>query len=293
MTAPLARSSNPSVFLLLRIALFACAGSCFGACLFPVIDLEESSAPRQLAYAGRLPAPPRSTRVAAPQPSAAVRATNPAVPKKARASVIAPEVPEPEVPHPVLPETVSACHRALHRNAVRFEALISQDAPGVRWPIRLLGPVRGVQFEPLDAAPQYTVLDCRLAVALSQWAGVLKAAGVRRVHYFSMYRPGARVNGDGGVSGHAHGMAIDAARFTLRDGVEIDVLDDWEGRKLGQEPCPVRSDESAGSRLLRKLTCSAADSKVFQVVLTPHYNKAHGNHVHLELKPDVDWTYVR
>ena len=101
-----------------------------------------------------------------------------------------------------------------------------------------------------------------------------------------MYRPGARVGGDGGVSGHAHGLAIDAARFTLRDGVAIDVLDDWEGRKLGQDPCPVRSDEGSASRLLRKITCSAADSRLFQVVLTPHYNKAHGNHVHLEIKPD-------
>jgi hypothetical protein len=28
-------------------------------------------------------------------------------------------------------------------------------------------------------------------------------------------------------------------------------------------------------------------------VLTPHYNRAHENHVHLEIKPEVDWTYVR
>jgi hypothetical protein len=45
--------------------------------------------------------------------------------------------------------------------------------------------------------------------------------------------------------------------------------------------------------LLRGVTCAAADRKLFQVVLTPHYNKAHENHVHLELKPEVDWTYVR
>jgi hypothetical protein len=108
-----------------------------------------------------------------------------------------------------------------------------------------------------------------------------------------MYRPGARVGGDGAVSGHAHGLAIDAARFTLNNGVVVDVLDDWEGRKRGQSPCPVRRDESSGSRLLRKVTCSAVDDKVFQVVLTPHYNQAHNNHVHLERKPEVDWTYVR
>jgi hypothetical protein len=27
-------------------------------------------------------------------------------------------------------------------------------------------------------------------------------------------------------------------------------------------------------------------------VLTPHHDRAHQNHVHLELVPDVDWTYV-
>lgn len=290
MTPALARSSNCGVSLLRSVAglgLVACASLGLSACLFPVFELEESSAPRQLAYAGREPARSNARIKLAPPPSAARQSSG------KQASVIAPYVPEPEHAPAPLPDTVSECHRALHRAGVRFEALLSQESPGVRWPVRLLGPVSGVQFDPLDSAPVYTVLDCRLAVALQGWASELRARGVRRVQYFSMYRPGARVHGDGGVSGHAHGLAIDAARFTLRDGSAVDVLDDWEGRKLGQAPCPVRSDEAAGSRLLRRITCAAADSKLFQVVLTPHYNKAHGNHVHLEIKPDVDWTYVR
>jgi hypothetical protein len=292
LTPPLARSSNCRVYLLrsvARLGLAACASLTLNACLFPVFELEESSAPRQLAYAGREPARSHARIKLAPPPSAARQSST----KQPGASVIAPYVPEPEHAPAPLPDTVSECHRALHRAGVRFEALLSQDAPGVRWPVRLLGPVSGVQFEPLDTTQVYTVLDCRLAVALRSWASDLHGRGVRRVQYFSMYRPGARVGGDGGVSGHAHGMAIDAARFTLRDGAAVDVLDDWEGRKLGQAPCPVRSDEGFGSRLLRKITCSAADSRLFQVVLTPHYNKAHGNHVHLEIKPEVDWTYVR
>jgi len=28
-------------------------------------------------------------------------------------------------------------------------------------------------------------------------------------------------------------------------------------------------------------------------VLTPHHDRAHQNHVHLELVPDVPWSYVR
>jgi hypothetical protein len=186
-----------------------------------------------------------------------------------------------------------ACHQALDAAAVRFETLPNGAAPGVAWPIRLLGPVRGVTFEAADKDATHAIMDCRLGLALVSWAEDLRRARVRRVEHYSVYRPGARVGGDGPVSGHAHGLAMDAARFTLDDGVVLDVLDDWEGRKRGQSPCPVRRDESGGSRLLRRVTCSAIDEKLFQVVLTPHYNKAHENHVHLERKLDVDWTYVR
>jgi hypothetical protein len=45
--------------------------------------------------------------------------------------------------------------------------------------------------------------------------------------------------------------------------------------------------------LLRSVVCEAIDSQLFQVVLTPHHDRAHENHVHLELKPEVNWTYVR
>jgi hypothetical protein len=138
----------------------------------------------------------------------------------------------------------------------------------------------------------YAVLDCRLAFTLQAWAPDLKRAGVHRVEYFSMYRPNAIIAGTHTVSGHAHGMAIDAARFVLRSGATVDVLDDWGGKR-GQAPCPIRADEARAGRLLRTITCTAAERRLFQVVLTPHYNKAHENHVHLEIKPEVSWTYVR
>jgi hypothetical protein len=159
--------------------------------------------------------------------------------------------------------------------------------------VRLRGPIRGVMFEQLDKDPTFSILDCRLGLSLAAWARDLRAAGVRRVQHYSMYRPNARIGGDGGVSSHAYGMAIDAARFTLQSGVTLDIQDDWEGRQRGQAPCPVRRDESRGSRLLRGITCSGIESNLFQIALTPHYNQAHGNHVHLERKLDVDWQFVR
>ena len=38
--------------------------------------------------------------------------------------------------------------------------------------------------------------------------------------------------------------------------------------------------------------CDAVERDLFQVVITPHHDRAHQNHVHLELVPEVDWSYV-
>jgi hypothetical protein len=269
--------SRPSLALVL---LAVCSGWS-AACAFPVFEFEEhSSTPRHLHYVSTQPArsEPASNSLPVPQLRAA------------RASAVAPIVPEPELKTPVRP---AACHHALQQAGVHFETLPAAAAPGVKIPIRLRGPVHGVTFEQLEHDATFSILDCRLGLALAAWSRDLRHARVRRVDYYSMYRPFARVGGNGPISGHAHALAIDAARFTLDNGVTVGVLDDWEGRKRGQAPCPVRHDESAGSRLLRRVTCAGVDSQLFQIVLTPHYNKAHENHVHLERKPEVDWTYVR
>jgi hypothetical protein len=188
--------------------------------------------------------------------------------------------------------TASACYSTLRQAGVAFER-VAEPTPGVKWPIRLRGPVRGVLFTQIDNDRTHAVLDCRLGLALLAWAPDLRRARVRRVQHFSMYRPGARVNGNGAVSGHAYGLAIDVAKLELDTGVVVDVLADWEERERRGQPCPVRSDESRGSRLLRNVTCRAVDKKLFEVVLTPHYNKAHANHVHLERKLGADWMYVK
>lgn len=291
--SPLLTSARPWLVVAASLTL--------SGCLFPVIEWDERPSAREL----------RSTRASlqgdlSAQPSAATpwrgrvtpaRRHGSAGPQQTaagarspRTSVIAPHIPEPERPSP---EAERECHAQLNSAGVRFAAVAKPDAPGVRWPIRLRGPVKGVVFQPEERSEVYAILDCRLALALADWAPELRRAGVRRVEYYSMYRPFARIAGSGTVSGHAHGMAIDAARFELQSGAVVDVLEDWEGRSRGQDPCPERSDEARRSRLLRAVTCAAVDRKLFQVVLTPHYNRAHDNHVHLEIKPEVDWTYVR
>jgi hypothetical protein len=186
-----------------------------------------------------------------------------------------------------------ACDRALAAEGIAFERVHADEAPGVRVPVRLLGPLDGVQVTAQGKGHVHAILDCRLALALLTWAPTLRRAGITRIEHYSMYRPGARVGGSGHESGHAHGLAIDAARFYLQNGTALDVLTDWEERDRGGAPCPRRREEGWPSRLLRGVVCDAVDHKLFQIVITPHHDHAHGNHVHLELKPEVSWTYVR
>jgi hypothetical protein len=252
-----------------------------GGCAFPLFNVEESSRPKTLAY--------RPARAPEPDTGAPSRAAERATP------VLGPRqrsVLDPSPRELSSQGTSSACYSTLRQAGVAFER-VAEPTPGVRWPIRLKGPVRGVLFTQIDHDRTHAVLDCRLGLALLAWAPDLRRARVRRVQHFSMYRPGARINGNGAVSGHAHGLAIDVAKLELDTGVVLDVLQDWEERERGGAACPPRKSEDGRSRLLRNVTCRAVDKKLFEVVLTPHYNKAHANHLHLERKPGADWMYVK
>jgi len=74
--------------------------------------------------------------------------------------------------------------------------------------------------------------------------------------------------GTGHISEHAFGNAIDVAAFTLADGRTITVKDGWHG-----------SPEEQG--FLHDVQGSACD--IFTTVLSPGYNAAHYNHIHVDL----------
>jgi hypothetical protein len=278
-------------------------------CALPIIGAQASEgAARAEVRRERRPARQRSASRAQPARARAreqhATAVQPA--RRARVQPRAQKAPPPALPEPRaqrMPSlslmrpvaTRGTCYEQLGAAGVALERVSSTQARGVQNPIRLRGPIGGVEIVQHDrrAPPQQSILDCRLALAVLDWAPTLRRAGVRRIEHYSIYRPGARVGGDGKRSGHALGMALDAAKFHLDNGEVVDVLTDWEDRDRGESPCPKRSDEAWQGRLLRDLVCHAVDRNLFQVVITPHHDKAHENHVHLELRPEVDWTYVR
>lgn len=191
-----------------------------------------------------------------------------------------------------LPLEARRCYDRLWHGGVTFE-LVHRQADDVRMPIRVTSPIGGVWVQPANGNRVNAIMDCRLAIRLLSWAPALRRLGVRTIEHYSAYRPNATIAGTNKPSGHASALAMDLAKLHMDNGDVLDVLTDWEGRGRGNPPCPRRRDEGWGSRILRTLVCDAIDRRLFQVVLTPHHDKAHQNHVHLELRPDANWTYVR
>jgi hypothetical protein len=174
------------------------------------------------------------------------------------------------------------------------------DARGVLAPVRLTGPLRGVQFHSVLPASQratspYEVMDCRLVLALDDFAEILSKHGVVEVVHLSAYRPPAKTWPASKVaSRHPGALALDVGAFVLRDGSRLDVEKDFHGR-IGAKTCGPGTGPSPATpeaTTLRSIVCEAADRHLFNVALTPDYNWQHRNHLHLEVTAGVRWFLV-
>jgi hypothetical protein len=118
-------------------------------------------------------------------------------------------------------------------------------------------------------------VTCPVANTLSGWArfGVDRAArqilgsGLRRIDTMGSYNC-RNVAGTERRSAHATANAIDVGGFTLEDGRRIVVLRDWN---------TADPQVRAFLRTVRDSAC-----KRFGTVLSPDYNAAHHDHLHLE-----------
>lgn len=192
-----------------------------------------------------------------------------------------------------LPQTAAACEASLKQAGIDYRKVSTAAADGIAWPIRLVGPIAGVRIEGAPSPEAETnYLDCRLAATLLVWAPSLRARGIVGMEHFSMYRPQAHVDGGEKLSGHAAGRALDLGRLELQDGRKLSIQDAWKNRKAGADPCGSYRDDAA-NELLREVVCDAAQRGLFQVVVTPHHNAAHSDHVHLEIDPQASSLWIR
>lgn len=125
--------------------------------------------------------------------------------------------------------------------------------------------------------PRTPETTCPIAIAMMLWKrdGPDKAAqdifgakvtGIEHLGAYSCRRMYGREEGP--WSEHATANAVDIAGFVLSDGTRISVLRDWDG-------------ESDKARFLHRVRDAACEN--FATVLSPDYNAAHADHLHLDM----------
>lgn len=167
------------------------------------------------------------------------------------------------------------CRGLLRRAGVRFTALPAR-APSGR-----CGYDDAVRFGRGGALaigwrPAGLGTSCPVAAGLALWEWhVVQPAALRHFgtrvaaidHYGSYSCRRIYGRSEGAWSEHASANAVDVAGFRLADGRRITVLGDWNGT-------------GARGRFLREVRDGAC--RLFATTLSPDYNAAHRDHLHLD-----------
>ena len=180
----------------------------------------------------------------------------------------------------------AGCRGFLERSGIAFTALPPVGEGTCRREDRTI--LAADRRSGLDLRPRDAAATCAVNAGLALWLrhgvqpaaeSVLGARVVRIQHYGTANC--RRIGGgeQGTWSEHATGNAIDVAGFVLADGRRISVVKDWRGN----------SDEATFLHLVRDQGC-----KVFGTVLSPDYNAAHADHLHLDQAGSRrGWSFCR
>lgn len=166
-----------------------------------------------------------------------------------------------------------ACRKVLTEGGVYFQNVEDQksgDGCEVKNGLVVTGGVSTL-------APAGAAMSCESALAYAVWnrqivdqaAIELLGSPVVHVEHLGTYSCRA-IAGDGPhpLSQHAFANAIDIAGFRLADGRHISVEKDWK-------------DPGPNGQFLHKVRDGAC--QVFGMVLSPDYNAAHFNHIHVDM----------
>jgi hypothetical protein len=200
--------------------------------------------------------------------------------------VVFPERPEslPAVRYANL--TAAQCLAELGERQIAVEQAPKRQT--IDAPVTLPRELRGVRFEFAPRPEQRDVVDCRLVLALDDLARIAASQQIALVRYNSIFRNGwAR----GRVQGHLGAVAIDVLELGRSDGQTLNVLKDFAGDGIGSATCGAAAKPGALGKAaqLRRFVCALDEARVFNLVLSPHYDRRHRNHFHLEVRRGVAW----
>lgn len=125
-------------------------------------------------------------------------------------------------------------------------------------------------------------VTCGVALAMARLETIVQQEAerefgrpVKRIKHMGTYNCREMANYPGWVSEHSYANAIDIKHFELRGGTTVPVL--------GQYPKDGAEPKSAKGRFLKQVARRLYDERVFSVVLTPSFDRAHRNHFHLDM----------
>jgi hypothetical protein len=167
------------------------------------------------------------------------------------------------------------CRALMERAGIAFTALPPRrDGPqcGYTDAVRFgSGGSTQIRWRPADLG-----ISCPVAAALAVWEWQVVQPAARRhlgtqvaaIDHFGSYSCRRLYGRDEGAwSEHAGANAIDVAGFVFADGRRVRVVADWTG-------------DDAEARFLREVRDGAC--RLFATVLSPDYNEAHRDHLHLD-----------
>ena len=205
-----------------------------------------------------------------------------------------------------LQNDVTECRAVLERSEIAFTALPPTGEGACRRDDRLMlddGPL----------TPGGAQMTCPVAAALAMWAEhdlqplaeAELGSQIERIEHVGTYSCRQIGGGNAGNwSEHATGNAVDIAAFVLADGRRVSVLNDWGHNKNPGEiaqpiqdgsadggPQPATRTAAAKARFLDRARDTACTN--FGTVLSPDYNAAHADHLHLDQARSPMFSYCR
>ncbi len=171
-----------------------------------------------------------------------------------------------------------ACMQVLREAGVTVERAEDRDDGGfcvVRGAVRITGgavtPLPGNPVMQCPLAVRYVIWDRQVLQPAAEATFGSRVARMNSVGTYSCRRIYGQTDASARPSEHARANALDLGGMTLEDGRTVSVLADWDGTG-------PRGGE--GQSFLKRIRAGAC--RGFATVLTPDYNEAHRDHLHLD-----------
>jgi hypothetical protein len=206
----------------------------------------------------------------------------------------------------------ATCLQTLDQMGVNYENTVAR---GVVDAVHITdGMLNGVLFATDDTdQPIGDPIACEFVLRLWQYADVLKEHGIHKIGTLGSYcyrcccqwstenfcrgpndpEPDCSQAPYQGLSNHSFGRALDTRYFYTDAGPVYDINDPthWVIYSGTGSTCVEGLAQQSGISLeLYTLACELSSKQIFGTILTPNYNSAHRNHIHVDIGESGDPT---